>query len=465
MIRRRNNLIIIALFLVLCFPTVAQSIYRTACQGNIARLDSLLRDTVITIQDDRGRSLLHWAVACDQKEVVEFLITKGITTNSRDNEGRTPLYMAVRFKNAAVFDRLVVLEEETEWTKTEGAALLERAILNKDLAFVEKLIANQVDINAVNNRGSTPLEIALRTEAIAIGTWLIANGANEHLVRKIRLKGTYMGQEAPGRIPKVFAPNFISTEESEFGSVFNATGTAFYYGVDVNGKNEIRYSRLEGTTWTVPEILLSHERYGYNDPFLSQDENRLYFISRRALDGQGDLKDQDIWYVQRTEDGWSSPINVGPNINSEGNEYYISFTDDGTLYFSSNQAAPDERRQSDYDIYYSKFSGGTFQKAVRLGDTVNTQAYEADVFIDPRGSYLIFCGIRTEGYGRGDLYISFKNADGNWSEAVNMGDAINTKHHELCPFVSKDGNYLFYTSNQDIYWVSTAIFEELKRKG
>ena len=65
--------------------------------------------------------------------------------------------------------------------------------------------------------------------------------------------------------------------------------------------------------------------------------------------------------------------------------------------------------------------------------------------------------------GRGDLYISFKNTDGTWTESVNMGEKVNTKKHELCPFVSHDGKYLFYTSNQDIYWVSTEIIAKIKK--
>ena len=79
----------------------------------------------------------------------------------------------------------------------------------------------------------------------------------------------------------------------------------------------------------------------------------------------------------------------------------------------------------------------------------------------PDESYLIYCSTRDGGYGRGDLYISFKNAQGEWTDAVNMGAAINTKHYEYCPFVTKDGKYLFYTSNQDIYWISTAVIEVL----
>lgn len=57
------------------------------------------------------------------------------------------------------------------------------------------------------------------------------------------LKGKYMGQTKAGLAPKMFAPNFISTEESEFGSVLNREATGFYYGMNVNGKSEIRYSK------------------------------------------------------------------------------------------------------------------------------------------------------------------------------------------------------------------------------
>ncbi|UZR96756.1 hypothetical protein [Chondrinema litorale] len=94
----------------------------------------------------------------------------------------------------------------------------------------------------------------------------------------------YLGQSPPTSTPKVFAPELISkADESEFGSVFNKDATEFYYGVDVNGKAEIRYTRLEGENWSTPKILLSHDKYSLNDPFLSPDENRMYFISNKAL--------------------------------------------------------------------------------------------------------------------------------------------------------------------------------------
>ncbi|NRA91862.1 MAG: ankyrin repeat domain-containing protein, partial [Psychroserpens sp.] len=73
----------------------AQNMYRTACQGNLVRLDSMLTNTTIDIKDERGRSLLHWAVACKQKEVFDFLINNGIKINEVDNQRKTPLHVAV----------------------------------------------------------------------------------------------------------------------------------------------------------------------------------------------------------------------------------------------------------------------------------------------------------------------------------------------------------------------------------
>lgn len=131
------------------------------------------------------------------------------------------------------------------------------------------------------------------------------------------------------------------------------------------------------------------------------------------------------------------------------------------MYFSSNKDAPDDRKY-DYDIYASTYLDGAFQPANVLGAAVNTPSYEADVFIDPNEAYIIFCGNRPEGLGEGDLYISFKQADGTWTKSKNMGAPINTQFHELCPFVSSDGKYLFYTSDQDIYWVSTDILKDYK---
>jgi hypothetical protein len=273
----------------------------------------------------------------------------------------------------------------------------------------------------------------------------------------------YLGQKRPTSQPEIFAPNLISkTGESEFGSVFNKEATEFYYGVDINGKSEIRYTKLEGETWSMPKTLLSHENYSCNDPFLSPDEDRLYFISNKALETDHVKEDYDIWYIEREGNKWNPDlIHADSNINTDKNEYYMSFSKNGRMYFSSNKNTSEDK-QYDFNIYSSEFNEGTYQKPKLLGDSINTKAYEADVFVSPDESYIIFCSIRKEGFGQGDLYISFKDKEGDWTKAKNMGTLINTEGHELCPFVTMDGKYFFYTSNQDIYWVDADILNSLK---
>ena len=267
----------------------------------------------------------------------------------------------------------------------------------------------------------------------------------------------YLGQTPPGTTPEVFAPGLISlNNQYEFGSVFNHDLTEFFYGVSDQGKSETRYMRWANGQWTDPETILIADDWGYNDPFLSRDEQRLYVISEQPLSGRGAAKDYDIWYVERQHNGWSEPINPGAPINSSGNEYYISFTADGAMYFSSNRGG------ESFDIYKAPFKDGAFTEAMRLGPAINTQYYEADVFVDPEERYLIFAGSRPDGLGQGDLYISFRKADGSWTPSKNMGEVINSPGHELCPYVSPDGEYLFYTSRADIYWVHTDILETLR---
>jgi len=271
----------------------------------------------------------------------------------------------------------------------------------------------------------------------------------------------YLNQVPPEMTPIVFAPDVVSLKtDYEFGSVFSNSGNEFYYAVNVGPIAEIRSIVRQGDVWSTPKIVLTSDKYSHNDPFLSPDDKRLYFISDRPVDGRGDKKDYDIWYIEKTGNGWSAPKNAGPSINSDQNEYYVSLTKSGTMYYSSNGKAAGGN--NNYEIFSAKATKAGFQEAVKQSDRVNTPAYEADVFVAPNESYLIFCADRPGGYGSGDLYVSFKNADGSWTEAKNMGATLNTGGNELCPFVTKDGKYLFYTRSKDIYWVDAKVIEQLK---
>lgn len=272
----------------------------------------------------------------------------------------------------------------------------------------------------------------------------------------------YIDNDLPGNEPKIFAHHFISKDSTaEYGSVFNKAVNKFYFAVDTAGKSELRFSKLKNGKWTNPEIILQDDQYSFNDPFLSPDETKLYYISDKPRNSKDTIDDIDIWYSEITPQGLSKPINAGHEINSDGHEFYISFTNDGSMYFATNKENYPER-DHDLDIYKSQFDNGSFQTPQKLSDSINARYYDADVFIAPDESYIIFCSVRRPGFGIGDLYISFKDKNDEWAKAVNMGESINSEHHEICPFVTHDGKYLFYTSNQDIYWVSTEILDRYR---
>ena len=130
--------------------------------------------------------------------------------------------------------------------------------------------------------------------------------------------GPYFGQPAPGRAPEVFAPGVVSTGMNELNSVFSPDGTEFYFTIEGPRRWVIMVSYLREGVWTRPEAAAFQGRYGGVDMAFSPDGNRLYYCSLRPLSGTGDPSETaDIWYVERTDDGWSEPINPVPPINSE----------------------------------------------------------------------------------------------------------------------------------------------------
>lgn len=98
-------------------------------------------------------------------------------------------------------------------------------------------------------------------------------------------------------------------------------------------------------------------------------------------------------------------------------------------------------------ISVSKFDGEKYLDPELLSDSINTKVGEYNAFITPDESYLIYiCHGKKQVAGRGDLFISYKKDDGLWSDAKCMGLEVNGPDIEMCPFVTFDGKYLFYSS-------------------
>ena len=280
------------------------------------------------------------------------------------------------------------------------------------------------------------------------------------------LEGKYFGQEAPKHKAEIFMDGIISTyDKPEMCAAFSKDGKEFYFNAKYQNNWAIFVAKEIEGFWTKPKPLYFTSGYIDRDFTISPDGNRIFFGSNRPRkSGDKKLNALDIYFIERYPSGeWSCPRNIGMVINSGNSENYPSITANGNLYFFSNR----NEGIGLCDIYCSKFVNGQYQPPQLLSNRVNSEKNDWDSFIAPAENYIIFSSQnRDDTIGGQDLYISYKRKDGSWTEARNMGPAVNSQSDEICPGVSLDGKYLFFTSRRrgkaDIFWIDAKIIEKLK---
>lgn len=279
------------------------------------------------------------------------------------------------------------------------------------------------------------------------------------------LKGEYLGQKRPGKVPVLFAAGIISTQYMESVPVFSPDKTEVYWSRLMGRKGEILASRVDNNYWTKPEsISFSQPEFLDSCPSLTRDGQKMLFISRRPIEGNIPAPGCfGLWTTNRTEQGWTVPVPLGPDIN-KGYEDFAVLAGDGTLYFTSWR--PDGPGKSPAKIYFSQIVNGQYSNPKILPASINTAEGAVVDYVAPDQGYIIFESERVSGFGHTDLYISFGQKDASWGPAINMGKGINTPGYEHFASVSPDGAYLFFCSdrsgNLDVYWVEAKIIEELK---
>jgi hypothetical protein len=280
------------------------------------------------------------------------------------------------------------------------------------------------------------------------------------------LKGPYLGQNSPGNTSQVFLDGIISTiDNPEMCAAFTADGKEFYFNRRYKGLWTIFFTKEVNENWTPPQPMPFTSHYTDLDFTISPDGQRIYFGSNRPFkDGEQPQKSLGICVTSRGKNNtWEHPINLGQPINTwEFGENYPSVASNGNLYFFSCR----NDGLGGCEIYMSQFSKGRYLAPVNLGPAINSEKNDWDAFIAPDESYIIFSSQnREDTLGEQDLYISYKK-DGIWTKACNMGNNVNSHSDEICPSVSLDGKYLFFTTRRrdkaDIYWISSKIIQELK---
>lgn len=262
----------------------------------------------------------------------------------------------------------------------------------------------------------------------------------------------YLGEEPPGLIPKLFAPGIISTNGNfEFACTFTPDGREFYFTrrSDNGGVNVIMVSYWKEDGWTAPDTAEFSLAGWNNEPHITPDGSSLYFGTTRVKPG-ADNPSYGIWVMDREGDGWSYP-----RFAIDG--MYVSSSNRGSIYLT------DIYEQAGGGIVRYINEDNIFTDPVKLGGGVNRPVNGIHPSVSPDEEFILFDCYRKEGFGgEGDLYVSFRNEDGEWGEAINLGEHVNGKGTDFCASLSPDGMYIFFTRNRDIYWVSAEVVRQLK---
>ena len=173
-------------------------------------------------------------------------------------------------------------------------------------------------------------------------------------------------------------------------------------------------------------------------------------------------------YIERTDSGWSKMKSLSSMFGREDwGIMRLSASAKGTYVFDDYK--------SDDVIRISRIQNGVREEPKLLGEQINTGKWTAHPFIAADESYLIWDSEREGGYGETDLYISFKQQDGSWGSAINMGEEINTPIDENTARLTVDGKYIFFWRAEEKlneegspywessrHWVDAKVIEKLR---
>jgi len=206
------------------------------------------------------------------------------------------------------------------------------------------------------------------------------------------------------------------------GSVcFDAKFTTMYvtkcnYGEKNDGKGahcRIYESKLSGTEWSEPVPLpFSTDSFDCGHPFLSKDGTTLYFSSNMpgsiekavssAENPDGTILSKDLYSVSYSKRGnaWGDPVNLGPSINTDGDEAFPFVHDDGTLYFASNGRCG----MGGYDIYFAKGQAVDWSDPINMKAPINSGGDDFAIIVSKDKETGFFSSNRLNGKGSDDIY-------------------------------------------------------------
>lgn len=214
--------------------------------------------------------------------------------------------------------------------------------------------------------------------------------------------GKHKNAASTGMVPEEFSKD-LNTKYHEGPLTFSADGnlvvfTRNNYNEGKSSKSSDNVNKLklysaelrDGGWANVMELPFNSDEYSTGHPALSRDGKTLYFASDRP-GGRGGT---DVYVSRLQGRGWSQPANMGPQINTKGDEMFPFVDENDNLYFASNGHPGG---LGGLDIYFAALNQGTPQAVTRLEAPINSKADDFGLITDGSRSTGYFSSNRLRG--------------------------------------------------------------------
>ena len=272
------------------------------------------------------------------------------------------------------------------------------------------------------------------------------------------ISGFLMGQKAPENLGSA-----VNSEFSELNPVISPDGRTLYFGrknhpanrygvkgsETIAGSQDIWFSEKVGDTWStarrLSEVL---NRDQYNTILSISPDGQTILLKGAYVNGAYETRGFSI--SNRTTAGWTVPVKVdipGYEQMSKGKNEYAYLTMDGKAILL---AFARKKNSEDDDLYVSFFEDGKWTRPLELGEEINTKYSETTPFLSADGKTLYFSSDRPGGLGSQDIYLTRRLDDTwqHWRKPQNLGTPINTEEYDAYYSIAAKGDYAYFMSGK-----------------
>ena len=279
--------------------------------------------------------------------------------------------------------------------------------------------------------------------------------------------------------PKLFSKKLLS-KYNDGPIAFNSDNDIAFLTRNMDNKNK-RSSYLnvfvvykDKGKWNrkMMPIPLHQTNFSLMHAFLTKDETRFYFVS----DMDGGYGGLDIYFSYYKNGFLSPPVNLGPNVNSSGNEMFPFVSEDNILYYSSDKPGS----LGGMDVFFALPKGETFSTSFNMGYPINTSYDDFGLIYYENNKQGYFVSNRDGGKGKDDIYAFEQKVNYNYAhyegrvlssqESAIVSNAIVNiyQNSELITSTTTDnkGEFSFYADSEENLFIEIKkrFFETFKSK-